>query len=115
MGKSSPLGRFESLVLAALLQRDGSAYGVIIRQEIEARTGRTVSVGAIYTALKRLQGKGYVSSRLGEPTAVRGGRAKRFFDIEPRGVEALRASLHELSQMVEGLEGFGDLTPGSAT
>ena len=68
------------------------AYGMTIRLEIEERTGRSVSIGAVYTTLRRLQGKGYVSSRLGAPSRSRGGRAKKYFTLDPEGVAAVQRS-----------------------
>ena len=73
------LGEFEHIVILALLRLADRAYGVTVRQEIEARTGREVSIGAIYATLERLQAKGYVKSQFGDPTPERGGRSKRFF------------------------------------
>jgi PadR family transcriptional regulator, regulatory protein PadR len=74
-----------------------------IRREIEARTGREVSFGAVYATLDRLESKGYVSSYLGEPTAERGGRAKRMFRIEAAGNRAVRASQCAIRKMTLGL------------
>ena len=92
------------VVLLAILQEGEGAYGVTIKKQIEARTRRELSRGSIYITLERLERKGYVRSWMGDPTAVRGGRAKRFFRLEPIGVQALRRSLDDLSQMREGLE-----------
>ena len=86
---SRPLGEFERAVLLALITLEGTAYGVNIRQEIEDRLERDVSFGAVYTTLDRLLEKGLVSSYAGEPTPQRGGRAKKFFRIEQRGIDAL--------------------------
>jgi PadR family transcriptional regulator len=83
------LGEFEHLVLLALLRLEGRAYGVTARREIETRANREVSIGAVYATLDRLQDKGYVKSFMGEPTAERGGRSKRFFRITAKGVTAL--------------------------
>src|ERR1044071_9054581 len=79
------LGEFEHLVILALLRLGDRAYGVTVRQEIELRAGREVSIGAIYATLERLQRKGYVRSALGEPTRERGGRSKRFFRVTGKG------------------------------
>jgi DNA-binding PadR family transcriptional regulator len=89
MDGNDRLGRFEELILLALVRLRENAYGVPIRREIAERTGRDVSFGAVYTTLERLERKGYVSSRVGEPTPERGGRAKRYFRIEAPGVRAL--------------------------
>jgi DNA-binding PadR family transcriptional regulator len=80
------------------------AYGVSIKQEIEQRTHRKVSLGAIYPTLDRLEAKGLVSSRVGEPTAERGGRAKRHFEINAAGLEALRRSRAMLAALWDGFE-----------
>ena len=97
------LGEFEQLILFALISLGEKAYGVSIRQEIEARAGRAVSVGAVYTALDRLQGRGYVRSRVGDPTPQRGGRRKKYYEIEPEGAAALSRSYTTLSRMAQGL------------
>jgi DNA-binding PadR family transcriptional regulator len=93
------LGRFEELVLLALVRLREHAYGVPIRQEIAERTGRDVSFGAVYTTLERLQQKGYVSSWIGDPTPERGGRAKRYFQIEAPGRKALKESRETVARM----------------
>jgi DNA-binding PadR family transcriptional regulator len=98
------LGEFEQIVLLALLRVGQEAYGVPIRRDIESRTGRSVSVGALYRTLDRLEDKGYVSSRLGDSTPERGGRSKRYFRIAPAGIRALRHSQEMLSLMCEGLD-----------
>ena len=92
MGKGQNLGEFEILTLAALVRLGPEAYGVTVREEIESRAGRPVSVGALYATLDRLEEKGMVASRLGEATAERGGRAKRYFKLRPAGLRALRDS-----------------------
>ena len=97
------LGEFEQVLLYALVQLDGDAYGGRIRELIEARTGRSVSPGAIYTALDRMEQRGLVSSSLGEATAQRGGKRKRYYRIEPAGAELLRQSHEALSKMARGL------------
>lgn len=90
MGDERFLGAFELVVLASLVHLGDQAYGMRIRRDIEARTGRAVSIGAVYATLRRLAAKGYVASRLGEPSPARGGRAKRYFRLQPAGAEALR-------------------------
>jgi PadR family transcriptional regulator len=98
------LGEFEQLILLALLDLEGEeAYGVPIRESIERRTTRRVSTGAVYTALDRLSSRGLVSSRLGEPTAERGGRRKRIYRLEPAGSRVLEAALRQLADMSRGL------------
>jgi DNA-binding PadR family transcriptional regulator len=100
------LGEFEVLVLAALIRLGPDAYGVTIRNEIETRAGRAVAIGALYTTLSRLEDKGYVRSETGEATAERGGRAKRYYHIEPLGRQRLERSLASLNAMVKGLFAF---------
>lgn len=101
--RSTYLGEFEKLLLLALLRLDEPSYGVVVRREIERRTGRRVSPGAVYTALERLERRGLVSSWLGEPTAVRGGKRKRYYQLEPAGRESLRRSQETMRRMSEGL------------
>lgn len=101
MGES--VGEFEQLVLFAVVRLEGEASAVTIRQDIESRTSRTVSAGALYTALDRLEARGFVVSRLGEPTAVRGGKRKRLYAIEPAGARALTRSYDALQKMASGL------------
>jgi PadR family transcriptional regulator len=98
------LGEFEQLVLLALLRQGRGAYGVSICQEIAERTGRDVSLGSVYKALERLEDKGLVASRMGEPTAERGGRRKKHFDLQASGQRALKHSLASLGRMTSGLE-----------
>lgn len=97
------LGEFEIMVMAAILRQGGDAYGVSIRQEIEDRTGRSPSLGALYATLSRLEKKALVRSRVGEATAERGGRAKRHYTIEPLGERLLERSIAALQNMTEGL------------
>ncbi len=95
------LGEFEELVLLAVLVLGDNAYGVSIRDLIEQETGRNVSFGAIYTTLERLKTKGYISSRQGEPTQERGGRAKRYFRIEGVGETALSEAQRGRDRMLK--------------
>ena len=104
MGKEKNLGEFEILVLAALMRLGPDAYGVAILREIEKRAGRSVSVGALYSTLSRLEDKGYVASRLGEATPERGGRAKRYYAIKGQGQEKLEKSVRALSKMLQGMD-----------
>jgi PadR family transcriptional regulator PadR len=97
------LGEFEILLLLALLQAKDEVYGVQIRAVIEKRTGRTVSPGAIYTALDRLERRNLVSSRLGDPTEQRGGKRKRYYRIESAGATLLRQSQRALARMARGV------------
>ena len=100
---TSGLGHFEKLVLLAVAQL-ADAYGVTIRREIEEKTGRQVSAGAIYTSLERLESRGLVRSELTDPTPVRGGRRKRVYGLRPNGERALEAAMTELRLMARGLE-----------
>ena len=86
------LGDMEHLVLLAILRLGKEAYGIPILDEVSARSGRDVSRATVYVALKRLEQKGLVTSKLGESTPERGGRAKRFFKLKPSGLKALRES-----------------------
>lgn len=105
------LGEMEHLVLLALLRLDGPAYGVPILDEIEARTGRTPSRAAVYVALQRLEAKGLVTSRLGDPSPERGGRARRYFSLRPAGLKALRESRRALVNMWADVEHRLDVKP----
>jgi DNA-binding PadR family transcriptional regulator len=98
------LGEFEKLVMLAVLRLGNEAYGATIIQELEERTGRTVSAGAVYVALRRLEKKALVSSHLGEPSPRRGGRPKRFFSVNSEGVEALRRAQADWAAMARGLQ-----------
>jgi len=97
------LGEFEKLVMLAALHLGQEAYGATIIRELEARTMRTMSAGAVYVALRRLEKKGLVTSHLGEPSPQRGGRPKRFFTVNREGVEALRRAQEDWTAMVSGL------------
>ena len=86
------LGDMEHLVLLAILRLGKEAYGIPILDEVCARIGREVSRATVYVALKRLEQKGLLTSKLGDSTPERGGRAKRFFKLKPSGLKALRES-----------------------
>lgn len=101
---SDNLGDFEQLVMLAVLRLDDEAYGTSIREELKVRAERDVSPGAIFTALERLESRGLVSSRYGEPTAERGGRSKRFYKLTADGRRALARALRRVRRMVQGLE-----------
>ncbi len=98
------LGEFEQIVLLAILRVGESAYGVTIRSEIEARTGRDPAPGALYTTLDRLEEKGFVTSHMGDPTPQRGGRAKRFFEVTDRGIDAVARAQRSYQRLLEGLQ-----------
>lgn len=99
----SALGPFEQRILFALIHLGADAYGVSIREEIEARTGQAFSAGALYTALDRLEKRGLVSSRLGDPTPMRGGKRKRLYTVEPAGERALADAYESMRLMATGL------------
>ena len=90
--KKTKLGEFEEIVMLTVGVLYDEAYGVAIKQEIETRLKRKVSVGAMQSALRRLEKKGYLKSREGEITKKRGGKPKRFFTITAPGKEALKYS-----------------------
>jgi PadR family transcriptional regulator PadR len=92
-------GSFEQLVLLAVLRLRDQAYGMTVRTELENRTGQPVSLGAVYTTLERLEGKGYLNSRPPAGGAEREGRARRFFSVEKSGLEALQRALDVLDRM----------------
>ena len=87
MPRGGYLGEFELMVLLALMRLGDDAYGVPISLEIEQRTGREVALGSVYAALDRMEEKGLVASRVGDPTAERGGRAKRYFRVTDPDLE----------------------------
>ena len=97
------IGDFEQLVLFALVRLGADAYGATIRTEIESRAGRPISPGALYTALDRLETRGFVSSRLGEPTPERGGKRKRLYTVQPAGERALAQIYESLRLMASGM------------
>jgi DNA-binding PadR family transcriptional regulator len=98
------LGEFEQLVLLALVRQGSDGYGISIAADIGDRTGRDVSIGAVYKTLDRLEGKGWVVSRVGEPTPERGGRRKKHFRLSATGQRVLRQSIAALRSMTDGLE-----------
>src|SRR5437868_570680 len=104
MSAIDPIGEFEHVVLLAILRLGDEAYAVSIRDELLQCTGRDVSRGSIYITLDRLETKGYLKSRLADPTPERGGRAKRYYTLRPRAVEALRESRRALVALWRGLE-----------
>src|SRR5439155_4281175 len=101
------LGDFEQLVLlgVARLELQESAYGADIRQEIHSRSGRDVSINAVYTTLDRLESKGFLKSWVGDPTPQRGGRRRKFYALRPAGVAALRQAYRAFTTMADGLQG----------
>lgn len=101
---SANLGEFEQIVLLAALRLGDEAYGVSILSEIEARTARRISPGALYTTLHRMEDKGLISFRDGEPTAERGGRAKRFVVVTRLGRHSIASAQSAYRSLLEGLD-----------
>lgn len=93
------LGEFEMMILLAVIHLGDEAYGVPISRELEKQRGRDVSVGSVYAALERLESKGLIESSLGEPTAERGGKAKRYFRITKDGLHQVRETRRILTKM----------------
>jgi PadR family transcriptional regulator, regulatory protein PadR len=104
MSGRDSLGEFEHMIVLALLRLEDRAYGVTVRQEIESRTQREVSIGAVYATLERLETKGYVRSHQGEPTPERGGRSKRFFRVTAKGLTAVNRTQRAIESMSQGLD-----------
>ena len=108
MRTSAPsVGELEHLLLLAVLQcqRDGTdAYTVPIRQQLVERTGRAIARGAVHTSLDRLENKGLVTSTMGEPVAIRGGRARRYYTVTPLGLDAVRHAQAAVQTLSAGLD-----------
>jgi PadR family transcriptional regulator PadR len=98
------LGEFEYAVMLAVLHLDEDAYAVPMRELIEQRTGRPVARGALYTGLDRLESKGCLKSRMGDPTEERGGKARRYYSVTSAGMKAIRATHESLANLTKGLE-----------
>ena len=97
--KGSNLGEFQEIVMLSIMILDENAYGVSTQEDVSKRTGRQVSRGALHTALTRLEEKGLIHSKYGEPTAERGGRRKRYYQVSNKG----RASLQEIKQLRQSM------------
>ncbi|MBV8891376.1 MAG: PadR family transcriptional regulator [Acidobacteria bacterium] len=104
MSKALTLGGLEQLVLLAILRLQDQAYGVSIRTEIAERTGRRISPGALYTTLDRLEDKGALRSRVGDPSPERGGRAKRYYSVTASGGRAVVFAQRAFHNLLEGLD-----------
>ena len=104
MPRTPVLGEFEQLVLLALVRLGADAYGATVSIEIEQQTGRPVSISAVHTTLDRLEEKGFVRSRLGEPTPQRGGKRKRHYGVQPLGLRTLQSSIRALKRMTDGID-----------
>jgi PadR family transcriptional regulator PadR len=103
MRRPGYLGEFELMVLLALIRLGENAYGVPISREIEQRSGREVALGSVYAALERLEEKGLATSMLGDPTAERGGRAKRYFRVTAQGLREVKETQRALVSLWRGL------------
>jgi DNA-binding PadR family transcriptional regulator len=97
------LGEFEYLLLTAAVRLGEEAYGAAIRQEIENTAGRRCSIGALYTTLDRLETKGFVKTRMGDATPVRGGRPKRMVRVTAKGVQAATAFYNTVKRVSQGV------------
>lgn len=98
------LGGFQQLVMLAVLRLGDNAYGAQIQLELDETAGRSVSISTVYVTMERLERKGLVASRLADPTPVRGGRSKRFYQLTDQGVLALQEARDALDKMWDGLE-----------
>jgi PadR family transcriptional regulator, regulatory protein PadR len=103
MARGIYLGEFELMVLLALIRLGDQAYGVPISREIEQCSKREVALGSVYAALERMEDKGLVTSRLGDPTAERGGRAKRYFRVTAQGLRSVREAQRALVSLWSGV------------
>lgn len=101
---NNSLGEFEHIVLLTLVRLGDDAYGMSVRTTIHDLIKRDISIGAIYTTLERLQIKGYVESRIGEATAKRGGRAKKYFSVTGKGRKVLRDARNNLEVLWQGVQ-----------
>jgi PadR family transcriptional regulator len=108
-GKCMPalMGDFEAATILAITRLADDAYGMRIRQELESRLGRRVSIGAVYTTLDRMKEKGYVRASVGESTPERGGRAKKYFKVEALGYSALNRTRQASDAIWAGLPSEG--------
>src|ERR1041384_3830574 len=104
MSAFEAIGEFEHIVLLAVLRLGDDAYTIAIRDEIFACTGREVARSSVYITLDRLESKGFLRSQLGDPTPGRGGRAKRYYALRPRAIEALKESRKALVALWRGIE-----------
>ena len=104
--KGTYLGEFQEIVLLTILVLDGNAYGVSIQDEINDRLGRNISRGSLHTALTRLEEKGFIASRMGEPSAIRGGRRKKFYNVTNQGKEAILEAKKVRDQLWQAIPNF---------
>ena len=103
MRKREYLGQLELMVLLAVMRAGRNAYGVTISREIEGKSGRNVALGSVYAALERLENKGLVGSKIGEPTAERGGKARTYFKLTAAGLKEVRDAHDTLMRLSDGL------------
>jgi PadR family transcriptional regulator PadR len=103
MGARASLRSFELMVMLVLVRLGDDAYGVTISNELERQTARDVALGSVYAALDRLERKGFVSSILGNPTAERGGRAKRYFRVTAKGLREVHDTQRVFTNLWKGL------------
>ena len=115
MTRGLELGELEQAMLLVVWQLRGeTAYTVSVRDELRRRAGHRLSLSTVYLTLTRLEEKGALSSTMGAPTAVRGGKAKRCFRITPKGINTLRRARGRMNRLWEGLEGATLRAPDSA-
>jgi PadR family transcriptional regulator PadR len=103
MNRRNYLGNLELMVMLVLIRLDDDAYGVPISRELAKRIGHEVALGSVYATLERLQGKGLVTSIMGQPTQERGGRAKRYFRLTQKGLREVRKTQVALTRLWQGL------------
>ena len=104
MGKGEFLGEFEQMVILAILRLGSDAYGMTVRRELEKTAGRKVTFGTVYGTLERLEAKGFVTSSHAAPEPVRGGRARRYFQVKPAGELALARARDMMGRMWDGVQ-----------
>ena len=104
MGKGEFLGEFEQMAMLAILRLGDDAYGMTVRRELEETAGRNVTFGTVYGTLERLEAKGFVTSRHADPKPVRGGRARRYFQVEPLGERALARARGMMDRLWAGVQ-----------
>jgi PadR family transcriptional regulator PadR len=107
------LAEFELYLMLSIARLGGEAYGAAIRREIEERTGRPVSVGAMYLTLSRLGDKGMVTFSVSDPQPTKGGRARKYYDLTAAGREAMQHSVGMLHRMTDGLPSMTEREKGA--
>ena len=104
MGQEGLLGAFEEQVMLAIARGRSEAYGMTVRRDIEERSGRSVSIGAVYATMERLAAKGLIAAHAGDPAVARKGRARKYFALEEAGARALLRAREVHAQMWEGVD-----------